>query len=361
MANINSNQSVALSTVVAGGVQPYDQCARWGGGWTANNGTTGALTVGATPPNIPFLDSSNTPCFSPGTSGGSLTGTLVANGFTGAISVSVNVADSSGIFKQSNIKEYNSLPVTALIVDAGPDLSINGVGPNLAAITLAGVTGGVAPYTYLWTQSYPSGTPANPERTYFTPGPAPLFQNSTALLPDLEEFNLNGTYYFQLTATDSLGNTGTDSMQVTVTGATPPPSVIPSAAISWSILRDTYALGQFRIDRRRGGVTSILVNTPVSTLGTIPVGTGGLVAGDEIRITVTCSDGSPGGGFGSNANVLLDRQLRNLPNTANNVQNVLDSDPSGSTVYAYIPSSFGWYTVNPTTYWYNINAGANLN
>lgn len=363
MANIYSTETVSLYTTVSGGLQPYDQCARWAGGWTANTGATGTLTVGATPSNIPFIDSNNTPCASPGTSGGSLTGTLQPNGFTGTISVWVDVADSSGIFKESNTKTYTVEPVGSLIVNAGYDAAFGGPGPHYLTISSAGVTGGVPPYTYLWTQSYPSGSvppgnPVNPERTYFTPGPAPLFQTSTSLFPDMEEFNSNGTYNFQLTATDSSGQTGTDSMQVTVTGATPPPAPIPAAAVSWSILRDLYALGEFKIERRRGAVTTTLVNTYVSTFGQIAVGTSGLVTGDQIRITASCADGS--GGASSNVNIMLERQLRNPPNTTNTVYNVINSDIGGSPVFEYVPSQFGWYTVDPTAYWYNIDAGASL-
>jgi hypothetical protein len=348
MANIYSTQTVYLYTTVSGGLQPYDQCARWAGGWTANNGTTGALTVTPPGPGLPYIDSNNTPCAIPGTDGGSLTGTLMPNGFTGSVSVWVDVADSSGIFKESNTKTYTVLPVTALVVNAGPDRAISGVGPNYLTITGAGATGGTPPYTWAWSQDFPGD---NPEISYFT--------TSTSQNPDIEEFNSNGIYYFQLTATDSLGQTGTDEMQVTVTGATPPAPPIPAAAISWSMTRDLYALGQFKLERRRGGVTSTLVNTPTGTSGTIPVGNAGIVVGDQIRITASCADGT--GGNSSNVNIKLERQLRNPPNTSNVEYNVINSDPGGSPVFEYVPSQFGWTTaLDPTAYWYNIEAGASL-
>jgi hypothetical protein len=257
MANINSNQTVALSTVVTGGLQPYDQCARWAGGWTANNGTTGILGVGPVVPTFtPYIDSNNTPCAIPGTDGGSLTGTLMPNGFTGSISVWVDVADSSGIFKESNTKSYTVLPVTALIVNAGPDYALSGPGPHYFSVGGATASGGTPPYTYLWTQTYPG----NPERSFFTPGipiSGPFTRNqSTALLPDLEEFTSNGTYNFQLTATDSSGQTGTDSMQVVVTGATPPPLGPSLDQITYEfILYDPgNVTGNFQITRNGGMV-----------------------------------------------------------------------------------------------------------
>jgi hypothetical protein len=346
MANINSNQSVNLFTTVVGGFQPYEQCARWGGGWTANNGVTGALTVGATPPNIPYLDSNNTPCAVPGTSGGSLTGTLVANGFTGSVSVWVNVADSSGIFKESNTKSYTVLPVTALIVNAGPDFAISGAGPSIITVSGATATGGTPPYTWAWDQDFPG---SNPDISYFF--------TSTDQEPDIQGFETDGTYTFNVTATDSLGNTGTDSMQVVVTGATPPPPPIPSAALSWSVTFDGAGIiGQFQILRRRGGVTSTLVSTNVSSIGTIPASTLGLVVGDEVRISVSAADGSMSGFGDTFASASLARTLRTPPNTSSVIQSLSDNDTGG------FPSSVltAWYVVNPTAYWYDVVADGSV-
>ena len=268
MPNIYSTETVNLYTTVSGGIQPYDQCARWAGGWTANSGLTGTLQVGlSAPANTPYINSNNTPCASPGTSGGSLTGTLQPNGFTGNISVWVNVADSSGIFKESNTKTYTVEPVGALIVNAGPDYAISGAGQSIIAVSGATATGGVPQYTYLWTQTYPG----NPERTFFTPGiptvssPGVFARSqSTALLPELEEFNSNGTYNFQLTATDNSGQTGTDNMQVVVTGATPPVLAPTAASIIWdTTLYDPGAVSLSFVIRKNGvnQVTSSLTDS----------------------------------------------------------------------------------------------------
>jgi hypothetical protein len=212
MAQISSLETVYLYTTVSGGLQPYDQCARWAGGWTANNGTTGILQVGPPGPGLPYIDSTNTPCLSPGTSGGSLTGTLIPNGFTGTISVWVDVADSSGIFKESNTKSYTVEPAGALVVNAGPNQSINGNPPTIF-LNAASVTGGSNSYTYSWNQSF-----SNPTVTYFnnalTLNPSPVTGASS-----------NGAYTYTLTATDTVtGLTGSDSVVINVSGNTPPPS-----------------------------------------------------------------------------------------------------------------------------------------
>jgi hypothetical protein len=349
MSNINTTQTVYLYTAISGGIQPYDQCARWNGSYTASNGTTGSIVVDTSAlTNVPFIDSNNTPCSIPGTDGGSLTGTLIPNGFTGTLSVWVDVADSSGIYKESNTKTYSVVPLTALLVNAGPDQSISGAGPTLITFNGAAVSGGTPPYTYAWSQDIFT----NPDITYFS--------NSADLQPTATGFNNDGTYVFELSATDSTPGTpltGTDTITVTVTGATPPPPPIPSAALSWSVTFDGVdILGGFQIDRRRGGVTSNLVSTNVSTNGTIPASTLGLVTGDEVRISVSAADGSFSSFGDTFASATLARTLRTPPNTASIIQSVFDNDTGG------FPSSVltAWYIVNPTGYWYDVVANGSV-
>jgi hypothetical protein len=325
MANINSNQTVNLYTTVTGGLQPYDQCARWSGSYTASNGNTGPIVVSTAPfapPNAPFIESNNTPCSIPGTDGGSLTGTLVANGFTGSISVWVDVADSSGIFKESNTKSYTVLPVTALIVNAGPDYALSGAGPHNFSVGGATASGGSPPYTYLWTQSWP-GT--NPERSFFTPGTFP-FATSTALLPDLKEFNSNGTYNFQLTATDNSGQTGTDSMQVTVTGATPPPLGPSDASIIW----ETTSFDPGNVDlnfviRKNGGNQATAFNTDSGSLG-------GWVAGDIISGSTSCVDAD--GNMSVSAYWEISKQSRTAPYPITFIASYIECDNGSASVTA---------------------------
>jgi hypothetical protein len=251
------------------------------------------------------------------------------NGFTGSISVWVDVADSSGVFKESNTKTYTVETVGALIVNAGPDRAINGVGPNYLTITGAGVTGGVPPYTYLWTQSYPSGSvppgdPVNPERTYFTPGPAPLYQTSTALLPDMEEFNSNGTYNFKLTVTDNSGQTGTDSMQVTVTGATPPVVAPTAASIVWETTLFDPGDVSLSFTIRKNGVNQ--VTSGITNSGSLS----GWVAGQNISGSAGAIDLD--GGNNVSAFWQITKQSRTAPYASTIIASYQDCDSSAASV-----------------------------
>ena len=281
MSNINTSQTVYLYTTLSGGIQPYDQCARWAGGWTASNGNTGTLAVGPAGSNIPYLDSNNTPCAIPGTDGGSLTGTLMPNGFTGDIGVWVEAADSEGVYAESNHKYYTVIPLTGVLAYAGPDQAISGVGPNTVSFNGATASGGTPPYTYEWSASL-----ANPY-LYNTFSP-----NIYALNPTNTGFYVDGTYQFSLKVTDSMGATGTDSLNVNVTGATPP--TIPFTVL-WDNQIGTTISGRSSTlkiwHQPYGSVTWNLVETDTATTTAGHTGTVTLQlvdpTGDQIKVNVT--------------------------------------------------------------------------
>ena len=285
MANINTTQTVYLYTALNGGIQPYDQCARWAGGWTANNGYTGTLKVGPNlppTPNVPYIDSNNTPCAIPGTDGGSLTGTLMPNGFTGDIGVWVEAADSEGIFGESNHKFYTVVPLTGVLAYAGLDQTITGVGPSIVSFNGATASGGTPPYTYEWSQSL-----SNPYNlNTFSP-------NAFALNPNVTGFYTDGNYTFTLKVTDSIGQTGADSLNVAVSGSTPP--TIPFN-VYWDNSIGTAGAGRSStIKMWHKPASSVTWNSPgLSNTSTSTSSNTGTVllqledpAGDQIRVAVS--------------------------------------------------------------------------
>jgi hypothetical protein len=350
--NILSNSSANLSTELSGGILPYDLCTRWAGGYTASNGATGLISATGTTAatGTPYINSSNVPCAIPGTNKASLTGIFYPNGFTGTAEVWIYVKDASGVEGESNHLNYTALPSTSLVVYAGPDQSITS---PPATITLSGATASNATGVTVWQWS---ADPLNPEPTYFTPDE---FQIS----PDVGDFLTNGVYTFNLLVTDSIGQTGTDSMTVTVTGNEPSPS-----ALDWTAgLTGVNNLPSFYIQRRRGGVTTYLVN-PINTLGntggSIPIGSGSneLQNGDQIRSFISAVNGGESSGE-SSVFLRLEQQLRIPPYTINIVTNgqYNDTDPLGSIVQGYVKTvAPHWHTIDTTNYRYIITATSSV-
>lgn len=110
---------------------------------------------------------------------------------------------------------------TPLLANAGPDLSYNVTGTNLASITISGsASGGIGPYKYLWKD--------------LTTNDLYPVQNVLVQKPA-------GKFLFALTVTDANNQTASDTMQVNVTQTyTTSISItyLKSKSISWKITTD---------------------------------------------------------------------------------------------------------------------------
>ena len=270
-------QTVFLNTTLSGGVQPYDPCTTWAGSYTASNGTTGLLYINGGPyvSGNPYIQSSN--CVS---GNGTLTGTFYPNGFTGAVGIRVYAKDASGIADESNYLEYSVIPEFQFNVSAGPDVTIS----NTSYTLQGAISGGTPPYTSSWTTMFkPVGT---------FPSYAP---SSSVTGPFVANLVVDGTYTFRLSGADSAGHTGSDSVNVFVTGQTPP--TIPFA-IQWDNSIGTFNTFAGRYSTMKmwhkpvgssGWVSTGFTNTSTGTssnTGTIYLQ---LVdpAADELRVTVS--------------------------------------------------------------------------
>ena len=207
MSNITTSQVVNLFTALSGGVQPYDPCTTWAGGYTANDGSTGSIPINGGPYSIgtPWIDSPG-PCAGP-VGKGSLTGTFRPNGFIGEVSMWVNGKDASGISDMSNYLTYGIELPTAFFVNAGNDQS-----GTSDEYTLSGtINGGTAPFTYLWEiLSGPFIGDWN-----FVP-------NDTSLNTIITGLTVDGTYVIRLTGTDGGAQTSQDTLSITVSGQLEP-------------------------------------------------------------------------------------------------------------------------------------------
>ncbi len=218
MSNITTSQVVNLFTALSGGVQPYDPCTTWAGGYTANDGSTGSIPINGGPYSVgtPWIDSPG-PCAGPAGKG-SLTGTFRPNGFIGEVSMWVNGKDASGISDMSNYLTYGIELPTAFFVNAGVDQS-----GTSTEYTLSGTTnGGTAPFTYLW--ELLSGPLLIDEN--FVPNPTSLNTTITGL-------SENGTYVIRLTGTDGGALTSQDTLSITVSGQAEPPP--PTFVVNYDI------------------------------------------------------------------------------------------------------------------------------
>lgn len=341
--NILSNQKADLSTVLSGGIQPYDPCTRWEGGYTASNGTTGLIAATGTTAaaGTPYIESSNSPCAIPGTNKASLTGIFRPNGFTGTANVWVYVKDASGVEGESNHISYNVLPSASLVVYAGPDQTVTTGGPVILPLSGATASNGTPPYTWEWTASL-----LNPEPTYFTPDE---FQQT----PDVEEFLTNGVYTYNLLVTDAIGQTGTDSVTVTVSGNISP---IGPEAVEWNYTVIGDFLGSLTIERRRSGITSTILTQSVSAIGTIPIGSGpgAFQDGDEIRVSISSVYGGVDPGtWASTVDGLLTFTNRIPPYLLGFEWADSDFDNGGISSI-----SSGWIPITPSTKWYQVTATA---
>lgn len=329
MSNITTLQTIALSTALSGGVQPYDPCATWVGVYTdLNDGTTGSIPINGGPysTGTPWIDSPGA-CAGP-VGKGSLTGTFRPNGFTGEVDLWVYGKDASGIADGSNILTYGVVESTALLVNAGLDQTVVGPAPVTANLSTSSATGGTSPYSWLWVQS---GT---------GPSPSPSIDNNVAQHPNITNLYTNGVYTFQCTVTDSTSPvplTGTDSVAITVTGADDPINPVSSAAMTWVYFREPSAIGFFQIERKRGtGFWTTLVNlvTQGSQSGDILSGylPNEVETGDQIRVTVTCTDGSFDGSYTSRAYLQMQTVQRTFPYTPTVEFTDTIIDTGGSTV-----------------------------
>ena len=202
---ITTLQTVSLNTTLSGGIQPYDPCTTWMGSYTAGNGTTGMLPINGNPypPGVAYIESSSGVCPL-----GSLTGTFYPNGFTGDVGLWVYAKDASGIADESNHLEYTVILEDAFNVSAGPDVTIN----NTSYTLQGAISGGTQPYNFSWaTITKPSGAP-NPVYT-------PTYVGVTG--PLVTNLVTDGTYTFRLAGADSASHTGSDSVNIVVTGQTP--------------------------------------------------------------------------------------------------------------------------------------------
>ena len=208
---ITTMQTVFLNTTLSGGVQPYDPCTTWMGSYTAGNGTTGTLPINGGPYSNGFAYIQSSNCVS---GNGTLTGTFYPNGFTGAVGLWVYAKDASGLSDESNHLEYNVILETQFNVAAGSDATIS----NTTYTLQGAISGGSVPYTSSWvTQIKPAGAP-NP---VFTPSAV------GTTVPVVTNLTTDGTYTFRLNGADSAGHTGIDSVNITVTGQTPPTIPFP--------------------------------------------------------------------------------------------------------------------------------------
>jgi len=210
MSQINTSQTIFLSTTLSGGVQPYDPCATWTGNYVAGNGATGMMPINSTGiPGTPYIETTG-PCVSQGPTRGSLTGKFYPNGFTGTVNFWTTAKDASGLSDESNQLTYDVVALSALTVNAGTDQFVSGNPPTIF-LNAASVSGGSNSYTYSWDQSF-----SNPDVVYFN--------NALTLNPSpLTGAAVNGAYTFNLNATDTVtGLTGSDSIVITVSGNAPP-------------------------------------------------------------------------------------------------------------------------------------------
>lgn len=130
----------------------------------------------------------------------SLTSTTVTGLVAGVYQFQLLVTDNLGATKKDTVQiTVNAAPVIArLVVNAGADQIITGV----TSTTLTGTfTGGVAPYTYLWTKtSCASGTISSPY----------------TLSTSITNLAKGTTHTFILTVTDSRGISANDGVKVKV-------------------------------------------------------------------------------------------------------------------------------------------------
>lgn len=352
MSNITTLQTIALSTALSGGVQPYDPCATWVGVYTdLNDGSTGSIPINGGPysTGTPWIDSPGA-CAGP-VGKGSLTGTFRPNGFTGNVDLWVYGKDASGIADGSNILTYGVVEATALLVNAGLDQTVVGPGPVTANLSTSSATGGTPPYSWSWVQ------------TGVSPMPSPSIDNIVAQHPNITDLYTNGVYTFQCTVTDStvpVSLTGTDSVAITVSGGTPPPNPVSPSALTWHYTRQTYAIGFFTIERKRGSgfwTTLLSQGAAGNYLGDILSGylPNEIETGDLIRVTISCSDGSIIGGFNSQASLQVVTQERSSPYDVFTEYSQTSQDFSGSPV-----SETYTFAVDLGLYQYQITASATL-